>query len=56
MFYERRHGLFVLMKLYLIYAINSYCNCKKYLISAYRWEQTQKMCEMREKKTYFLVL
>ena len=52
MFYERRLGLLVLMKLCLIYAINSYCQCKKYFAISYRLEQTQHMCEMRNK--YFL--
>ena len=50
--YERRFGLFVFMKLCLVYAISRYRPCKNCFSITHRWEQTQQMCEMR-KEIYF---
>ena len=52
LFYERRLGLCVFMKLCLVYAISRSWPCKKWFTITHRWEQAQQMCEIR-KEIYF---
>ena len=52
MFYEKRLGRCVFMKLCLVYANSRWWSCKKCFTITHRWEQTQQMCEMR-KEIYF---